>query len=42
LNSYEIQARIIKAEDTIKLGLENNNIIDSIKCDAGNVVKEAG
>jgi len=42
LNSYDIQARIIKAKDTIKLDLENNNIIDSIKCDAGNVVKEAG
>ncbi|KAG6736711.1 hypothetical protein POTOM_060403 [Populus tomentosa] len=32
LNSYDIQARIVKAEDTIKLDLENNNTI----------VKEAG
>ena len=32
LNSYDIQARIIKARDTIELDLENNNII----------VKEAG
>ncbi|KAL9336979.1 hypothetical protein Peur_071467 [Populus x canadensis] len=40
LNSYDIQARIIKAKDTIKLDLENNNIIDSIKCDAGNVIRE--
>jgi small subunit ribosomal protein S4e len=45
LNTYDgrtIRYPLIKANDTIKLDLENNKIVDFIKFDVGNVVMVTG